>query len=59
MTIVDSVSVTKEGDKWVFYEGIDKSAIAYAKLIPSMNSTGSFPIFIIIPRLEYSESEIK
>ena len=42
--IIESVSVKKVGDKWVFSEGIDESAIAYAKITATMNSTGRIPL---------------
>ena len=41
--IVESVSVNKVGEKWVFSEGVDESAIAYAKITATMNSTGRIP----------------
>ena len=46
--IVESVSVKKVGDKWVFSEGIDESAIAYAKITATMNSTGRIPLLWLI-----------
>lgn len=38
--VIDAVSVTKNGDEWQFHEGIDTAAIAYGKVIRSMNVTG-------------------
>lgn len=55
---VDAVSVTKVGDEWVFIDGIDESAIAWAKLTPTLNTTGTVYAFCTIHRLEYPQGHI-
>lgn len=39
---VVSASVRKVGEKWIFSEGIDKSAVAYGTITVAINETGKY-----------------